>query len=183
MQGPLSWNQTSLHSKGRIKRRNVKDKERCPDLLAAHTERAERRVGVWICAYIQNQMVAAAVCLFVCEYTAPHVYHNCIQMMLMGLVRRLKETGALFASDIKVGSERSSLLQSQQEEEPMHNAPLWTENIRAVRLLTLLTASIPLPQSPLCLTATMRRGRPVGGGQIEKKSHYCLNMQSVCRLQ
>lgn len=108
-------------------------------------------------------------------------------MMLMGLVRRSKETGALFASDIKGGSERSSLLQSQQEEEPMHNAPLWTENIRAVRLLTHLTASIPLPQSPLCLTATMRRGRPVGGGadreEITLLLEYAISLSATVTEQ
>lgn len=38
MQGLLSWNQTSLHSKGWIKRKNVKDKEPRCVLLAAYTK-------------------------------------------------------------------------------------------------------------------------------------------------
>lgn len=52
------------------------------------------------------------------EYMALHVYHNCIQMMLIELVHPLKETEALFASDIKVGSERGGLLQSRQGGKP-----------------------------------------------------------------
>lgn len=49
MQGLLSWNQTSPHSKGCIRRRNVKDKEPCSVLLAAYTQ--ESGLCVWICAY------------------------------------------------------------------------------------------------------------------------------------
>lgn len=50
------------------------------------------------------------VCVSAPVYTALRVYHNCIQMI--GMVHPLKESGGLFASDIKVEGERSGLLQS-----------------------------------------------------------------------
>lgn len=59
---------------------------------------------------------------------ALHVHFHCIEMTLMGLIHPLKRTEAVFASDIKVGSERSGLLQSWQEETLMHDARLWIEN-------------------------------------------------------
>lgn len=113
-----------------------------------YTEQRGKCVSVHLCKFKTKQLlmypIADTVCLSTCvclclcvcasEYMALRVYHNCIQMMLIGLVHPLKETEALFASDIKVGSERGGLLQSRQEEKLMHNAPLWTENIRAVRL-------------------------------------------------
>lgn len=83
-----------------------------------------------LCIY---KTICLTVSFRVCApgYKALHVYHNYIQMMLIGLIHPLKETEALFASDIKVVSEHSGLLQSRLEK-PMHNAPRWTD--RTVRL-------------------------------------------------
>lgn len=129
--------------------------------------------------HVQNQLlmhhITDTVCLqFVCasEHMALHVYHNCMQMMLIGLVHPLKETEALFASDIKVGSERSGLLQSRQEEKPMHNAPLWTENIRAARLPPAHSSNSINSTSPitsLCDSHDEKRGRE--GRNIYRRNH------------
>ena len=141
--GPLCWNQTSVHARGWIKRKKLWETKNDIVLFAVHTQKAERQVCVCNCASTKTKLLlmhpnAETACLSLCvcasEYMALRVYHNCIQIMLIGLVRPLKETEALFASDIKVGSECGGLLQSRQEEKPMHNAPLWTENIRAVGL-------------------------------------------------
>lgn len=120
------------------------------------------------------------------EYTAARVYHDCMQMLLIGLVHPLKETQALFASDIKAGSsERSSLLQSRQEEKPMHNAPLWTEDMRAMRLLAAHSSNSIHSASPITSLSDScdERRRQGGRERHRKKSHYCLNVQSVWQLQ
>ena len=93
---PLGWHQTSLK---RIKRENVIDKASFSVLLQRH-----------LCINQSDDCIADTVCAS--DYMALRVYHNCIQMMLIGLVHPLKETEALFASDIKEGSERGGLLQS-----------------------------------------------------------------------
>lgn len=86
--------------------------------------------------------------------------------MLLGFVHPLKETEALFAPDIKAESECGGLLQSQLEGKLCIMHLCGRKSIRGLRLLTLLTASIPLPQSPLCVTAAMRSGWQERRGEI-----------------
>ncbi len=78
------------------------------------------------------------------------------------------------------------LLQSRQEEKLMHNAPRWTENIRAVRVPPAHSSHSINSTSPITsLSDSHDEKRESGreGGHRWRKSHYCLNMQSVWQLQ